>query len=285
MDITKNVTTMELAGHTIRVANLDGKPWFFRNDIAKMCGYSNASDATAKIRQYTQIADYHSGRPGNPNVSIINEAGMMQMFNYATRKKETEMFRKWVNETVLPNFGKTAALATKNETLPATQESASLPSVVDGVSNKVLPPLRMIWKQNQDIMTKMDSIMKYMSCVHAANQVSTMTWRSAANYVAKHASKAHGLSTQDIWTEMYGILEKDMSANLNIRVKNIYKRTGHRVSKLEAIAQDKDKRLVPYFIQIIKQTAVKYGIEVKIQLTESSEGNEADNVIPMRRSA
>lgn len=283
MDITKYVTTMEVHGHKIRVANLDNQPWFFRTDIAKMCGYSNASDASAKIRQYTKTVDYHTGRPGNPNVTIINEAGMMLMFNYATRKKETELFRKWVNETVLPSYGKTAAIAERNESLPAQAVRDDSAALVTGVSDKILPPLRIIWKQNETLNRKMDAILSHVQCIHAANQITTMTWRSAANYVAKHAAKKHGLKAQDIWTEMYGILEKDMSANLSIRVRNIYKRTGHKVSKLEAIAQDKDKRLVPYFIQVIRQTAIKYDIKVEIQFAE--EQAPADNVVPMRRSA
>lgn len=33
---------------SIRTINIDGKPWFVANDIAKALGYSNARDAVSK---------------------------------------------------------------------------------------------------------------------------------------------------------------------------------------------------------------------------------------------
>jgi len=92
----------------VRVIMKGDVPWFVAVDVAEVLGYRNAPDALRMLPKAqigsTRIVRSTSG--GNPNLAIINEAGLYRLI-LRSRKPEAEAFTDWVTSEVLPSIRQT----------------------------------------------------------------------------------------------------------------------------------------------------------------------------------
>jgi len=93
----------------IRIIEKGDTRWFVVKDVCEILGIKNSRDALKDIpeneRNTVGINDgIHRGR-GNPNMSIVNEAGLYRLV-FKSRKPEAERFKTWVFEEVLPSIRK-----------------------------------------------------------------------------------------------------------------------------------------------------------------------------------
>lgn len=99
---------------TIRAVVKDGEPWFVAKDICDALGYGNSRDAlSTHVRdKWKNTVVIRDGIPGNPEKTIINEAGLFALVMKSKMPKAVE-FQDWVCEEVLPSIRKHGSYATE----------------------------------------------------------------------------------------------------------------------------------------------------------------------------
>lgn len=92
----------------IRVVEKNGEPWFVAKDVCDALQYSNSRDALSKhVRdKWKNNVVIRDGTTGNPEKTIINEAGLFALVMKSKMVKAVE-FQDWVCEEVLPSIRKT----------------------------------------------------------------------------------------------------------------------------------------------------------------------------------
>lgn len=96
----------------VRVVTLGGDPWFVASDVCKALGIGNNRQAVSGLdddeKNTVIIAD---GIPGNPNKTVISEAGLYTLI-LRSRKPEAQQFRRWITHEVIPAIRKHGAYFT-----------------------------------------------------------------------------------------------------------------------------------------------------------------------------
>ena len=92
----------------LRVIEIDGEPWFVGVDVCKILEYLNPRDALLKHvdKEDKNTVSIRDGIRGNPNKTIINEAGLYSLI-FSSKQKKAKEFKKWVTHEVLPSIRKT----------------------------------------------------------------------------------------------------------------------------------------------------------------------------------
>lgn len=107
---------------TIRALNVDGEPWFVAKDVCASLGLENSRKATASLdedeKDTVTISD---GIPGNPNKTIVSEAGFYKLV-MKSRKPEAKAFQRWVTHEVLPAIRRDGAYVASD----GTEDDATL---------------------------------------------------------------------------------------------------------------------------------------------------------------
>lgn len=110
---------------SVRTITKDDQPWFIGMDVARALGYKNPRDAVNKkvwkqnkdiCKLYVQgqeqdavefVSKTHTNSErGNPNTTIINEAGVYQLI-FGSKLESAKAFQNWVFVEVLPSIRKT----------------------------------------------------------------------------------------------------------------------------------------------------------------------------------
>lgn len=82
----------------------DGEPWFVAKDVCEILGIGNNRQALSRLDDDEKITVIlNDGNRGNPNVSIVNEAGFYSLV-LSSRKPEAREFKRWVTHEVLPSI-------------------------------------------------------------------------------------------------------------------------------------------------------------------------------------
>jgi len=97
---------------TVRALEIDGAPWFIAADVCRALEVKNARDAIARLDEDEKnTVVLTDGTPGNPNMTIINEAGLYALV-LSSRKPEAKSFKRWVTHEVLPTIRQHGAYMT-----------------------------------------------------------------------------------------------------------------------------------------------------------------------------
>lgn len=98
-------------GQHVRAIVLNGEPWFLAGDVCPLVGLANVGQALASLDDDEKgsiiISD---GTPGNPNKSIVNEAGLYSLI-LRSRKPEAKAFKRWITHEVLPSIRQSGGYA------------------------------------------------------------------------------------------------------------------------------------------------------------------------------
>lgn len=106
----------------VRVAEVDGEPWFCAVDVTKALGYSNGKDAVIRHCKSTGVVKHDLGvqtnikADGTPVIqqitySFINERNLYSLIMHS-KLDSAEKFQDWVYEEVLPSIRKHGAYMT-----------------------------------------------------------------------------------------------------------------------------------------------------------------------------
>lgn len=122
----------------IRIAAIDGEPWFVGKDVATALGYADTKSAITdhvdaddkKIIQRGQIATLDIPNRG---LTIINESGLYGL-TMSSKLPDAKRFKRWVTHDVLPSIRKTGGYFKGQEVFSVPKDySAALRALADEV--------------------------------------------------------------------------------------------------------------------------------------------------------
>lgn len=98
--------TFDFSGNNVRVIIKGGEPWWVAKDICEVLEISNNRDALNRLdddeKNTVALTD---GNRGNPNQTIISEAGLYTLI-LGSRKPEAKQFKRWITHEVIPAIRK-----------------------------------------------------------------------------------------------------------------------------------------------------------------------------------
>lgn len=88
-------------GHSVRVLERSGAPWFVLADVCHVLDIGNPSDAARRLDDDECALDTIEGshRPTN----LVNEPGLYSLI-MTSRKEQARRFKRWVTHEVLPSI-------------------------------------------------------------------------------------------------------------------------------------------------------------------------------------
>ena len=90
----------------VRAMVIDGDPWFVAADVCKALDINNPRQAVSYLDDDEKnTVTINDGIPGNPNKTIISEAGLYSLI-LRSRKPEAKAFKRWITHDVLPSIRK-----------------------------------------------------------------------------------------------------------------------------------------------------------------------------------
>lgn len=123
-------------GHTIRVVEMDGRPWFVGRDVAAALGFADTVNA---LKQHCRgVVKRHPLQTagGLQEVSVIAESDVLRLV-VRSRLPGAERFERWVFEEVLPQIARTGGYG-QAETLAALNDPDTLRTLLLGYADRVV---------------------------------------------------------------------------------------------------------------------------------------------------
>ena len=96
----------DFRGVQLRTIKRLGQTWFVAADICAALDIANPRDALARLRENEKGVGVTDTPGGRQEVNIVNESGVYGLA-FRSRKQETEDFRYWVTNEVIPSIRKT----------------------------------------------------------------------------------------------------------------------------------------------------------------------------------
>ena len=95
----------------VRVASIDGEPWFVLADLCKALGISNARMVADRLADDMKGVSQIDTPGGRQSATIVSEPGMYEVV-IRSDKPEAAAFRRWITTEVLPSIRKRGMYAT-----------------------------------------------------------------------------------------------------------------------------------------------------------------------------
>ncbi|HGT2668027.1 TPA: Bro-N domain-containing protein [Raoultella planticola] len=109
-----DISVIKFEGHTVRIVNVYGEPWFIAKDICAALDIVNSRDALKSLDddEKNTVALIYGNR-GNPNHGVVAESGFYKLIA-RSRKASTpgtfaHRFSNWVFRDVIPSIRKTGS--------------------------------------------------------------------------------------------------------------------------------------------------------------------------------
>lgn len=92
--------------HLVRVAMVEGEPWWYAADVCRVLEISNSRDALSRLDE-DEKGVASTDTPGGPQeMRIVNEPGLYALI-LGSRKPSAKAFKRWITHEVLPAIRKT----------------------------------------------------------------------------------------------------------------------------------------------------------------------------------
>jgi anti-repressor protein len=92
--------------HLVRVALVDGEPWWYASDVCRVLEIANNRDALSRLDEDEKGVALTDTPGGRQEMSTVNEAGLYALI-LGSRKPSAKAFKRWVTHEVLPSIRKT----------------------------------------------------------------------------------------------------------------------------------------------------------------------------------
>ena len=106
---------------SVRVALLDGEPWWYAVDVCAVLDLGNPRMAVARLDEDERSTV--SSTDGGPNRNVVNESGLYSLI-LGSRKPEAKAFKRWLTHEVLPSIRKTGGYQAPAFKIPGTLHEA-----------------------------------------------------------------------------------------------------------------------------------------------------------------
>ena len=144
--INNSIQVFDYEDFTVRTyTDENGEVWLVAKDVCDFLGLSNSREAVSVLdddeKNTVRISD---GIPGNPNMTVINEAGLYKL-TFRSKKPNAKEFTRRVTHEILPSIRKTGSY-----TIPEKRK----PAVIVSQDKKPLPQTSAPVKAADKIYTK-----------------------------------------------------------------------------------------------------------------------------------
>jgi prophage antirepressor-like protein len=117
-----NIVPFQFENFTVRVVEIDGKPWFVAKDVAETLGYDQTANGLKHCKRSSNLDEMNKINGLAPATKWIPESDVYRMVLRSTLES-AERFQDWVVEEVLPKIRKTGRYSASEfpEEQPAPQ--------------------------------------------------------------------------------------------------------------------------------------------------------------------
>lgn len=123
----------------VRVAMIDGEPFFVANDAGRILGIQNVRKSVAEFPDDERDAVTTSDAMGrDQKTTVLSEPGLYRLI-FQSRKPEAERFKKWVFVEVLPEIRKTGCYNVAPADVEVRAMKTTLQTSMDGLLAGTLP--------------------------------------------------------------------------------------------------------------------------------------------------
>lgn len=111
--------TFNFSDRQVRVAILNGEPWWCAQDVCSILGYKNGPDAIKRHCKDGGIAKHDTPtQSGFQQMIYINEPNMYRLIAKSTLP-EAEKFESWIFDDILPQIRRTSGYGVQTQ-IPKT---------------------------------------------------------------------------------------------------------------------------------------------------------------------
>lgn len=251
---------------SIRIVMDDDKPLFCGKDVAEALGYK---DTTNAIKQHCRgVAIYHPiedalGR--KQDARFIAEGDLYRLI-FHSQLSTAQEFESWVMDDVLPSLRKHGTYIVGQ--MSPTQILRLQLEAMERIEMKQMQQKEMLCMQSrrlQDVAHKVGTMGKLLT-------LNPDEWRGdSRKVVAKIAKKMGGFENiEDVYVQIYKVMLDRFGVDVNRRLKakkrraekaGVAKSTMDGWSRLDVVAED--KRAVEAFLQVVREMAIRFGIELE----------------------
>lgn len=245
----------------LRIVERNGEPWFVAADVCRALDISNNRDALNRLDADEKDVALIDTLGGQQEMSIVNEPGLYSLV-LGSRKQEAKDFKRWITHEVIPQIRKTGAYSTKPQ------------SALELFAQSVAAMQEMEKKQQvlEDRQSEVEQRLDNIGDIVALNPSS---WRKECTaIIAKTAEKMGGFAfIPNVNAEIYKLMLERFGIDLKRRLTNKRLRAADdgmcrskrdKMSYLDVIADD--KRAIESYVQLVKEMAIKYGVDKPTEL-------------------
>lgn len=212
-------------------------------------------------------------------MTIINESGLYSLI-LSSKLLDAKKFKRWVTSEVLPSIRKTGSYGnmTQIEMIAMIASNAvKLEKKQLELENKMNEQNDLLNETVDAIDTTTKSVKKIENAfenVKEAIVLDRKEWRKETKSVIMKIAKYlpdEFENSSSVYYKLYKLLEKRAGVNLNTRLKNMKDRMRKagvsstkvcKANKLDVIAED--PKLIEIFVGIVKELAMKTGLNLHI---------------------
>ena len=180
----------------IRTIEVDGKPYFVANDVAKALGYAKPNNAVNVHCKHTLIQGipHPQSETKTLKVNVIPEGDVYRLVSHS-ELPNAEKFESWVFDEVLPSIRKRGTYMTDN----LIEKLANNPDLVICIATK----LKEERKRNNELQAQLDTSKDWYSIKRVA-AMNGVEWKAFNWRLLKDKSIELGYGVKKIFDANYG---------------------------------------------------------------------------------
>ena len=235
---------------TIRTLEIDGEMWFVGKDVTSILGYANASKALADhVDDDDKLNNETLSSLGQRGGWLINESGVYALI-FGSKLPTAKKFKRWVTSEVLPSIRKNGSYS---------------------IDTALTPELQVLIQHERMMQEQKKQLDAVQNKVEAIQEIFTLTpenWkkdvRVAVGKLSMSIAEDYSMM-QELYEQIYALLEDRAGADLEARLRNRRKRMEQngstktavkKITKLDII--EDDRKLKEIFTSILREMSAKY---------------------------
>ncbi len=236
----------------VRTVEIDGEIWFVAKDVAEILGYAKPENAVAAHvddEDKTSTLIQGSGSNYKSKAIIINESGVYALI-FGSKLPTAKKFKRWVTSEVLPTIHRTGSY---------------------GIDTTLTPELQVLIQHErmmQEQKKQLDAVQHKVDAIQDTFIFTPENWkkdvRVAVGKLSMSIAEDYSMM-QELYEQIYALLEDRAGADLEARLRNRRKRMEQngstktvikKITKLDII--EDDKKLKEIFTAILREMSAKY---------------------------
>ena len=236
----------------VRTVEIDGEIWFVAKDVAEILGYAKPENAVAAHvddEDKTSTLIQGSGSNYKSKAIIINESGVYALI-FGSKLPTAKKFKRWVTSEVLPTIHRTGSY---------------------GIDTTLTPELQVLIQHErmmQEQKKQLDAVQHKVDAIQDTFIFTPENWKKDIRVAVGKLSVAMAddySMMQELYEQIYALLEDRAGADLEARLRNRRKRMEQNgstrtavrnITKLDII--EDDKKLKEIFTSILREMSAKY---------------------------